>query len=196
MAYDQSLISRVRATYESQNLSIRDIHETFTHEIPSHKTIETWALKAKKEGNPWVKNRYSSLDVAVESIVKENMDSLNSSATEALKEQMKKSHVVPTELMEDDSYMEQLGKSKVKSALTKNDFVEMMEQNILDAQILAKNSIHINAKATFQMMLKSVVETKYGKNINLFAVNSEEVVGDLKGKSDAELLEMLKDMKE
>jgi hypothetical protein len=136
------------------------------------------------------------LDVAVESIVKENMDSLNSSATEALKEQMKKSHVVPTELMEDDSYMEQLGKSKVKSALTKNDFVEMMEQNILDAQILAKNSIHINAKATFQMMLKSVVETKYGKNINLFAVNSEEVVGDLKGKSDAELLEMLKDMKE
>jgi len=195
MAHDPQLISKVRATYESNNLSFRKVHELFAHEIPSHKTIEGWANKDKKEGSPWVKNRYPSLAEAIDAVVEQNMDALQEVATEAIKKQM--GGVVPVELVEDEAYLHALGESEVKKSLTKQGLVEMMEENLKEAYKLAQNSAHINTKATFQMMAKSVMEAKYGKNINIGAVDMSNITNDeIAQMSQEQLIELANDLKD
>lgn len=193
MAHDPQLKSRVRATYESNNLSFVKVHELFP-DIVSHKTIEGWARQDKKEGSPWVKNRYTSLAEAVDAVVEQNMEVLQESATNAIKKEMKG---VPVELVDDRAYIEALGKSEIKKSLTKKSLVEMMEENLLSAYDLARNSGHINTKATFQMMAKSVMESKYGKNINvgtldMSSINSDEIAQ----MSQEQLIELANDLKE
>jgi len=194
MAHDPQLISKVRATYESNNLSFRKVHELFSHEIPSHKTIEGWASKDKKDGNPWIKNRYSSMSEAIDAIVEQNIEVLQDKATEAIKKQMK--GIVPVELVEDEAYIKALGESEVKKSLTKQGIVEMMEDNLLEAYTLAKKSGHINTKATFQMMAKSVMEAKYGKNINIGAIDMSNITNDeIAQMSQEQLIELANDLK-
>ena len=194
MAHDPQLKSKVRATYESNNLSFVKIHEIFSHEIPSHKTIEGWATKDKKEGSPWVKNRYGSLKEAIDAVVEGNMEALRGVATEAIKKQMGS---VPVELVEDENYIKALGESEVKKSLSKHGLVEMMEDNLLDAYKLARRSGHINTKATFQMMAKSVMESKYGKNINIGAADMSSITDEeITQMSQEQLIELANDLKE
>jgi len=196
MAYDRALISKVRATYECNSLSFVEVHEMFS-EIASHKTIEGWAKKDRDKGKPWEKNRYKNLEEAIEEVVTDSMEKLESEATIALKEKLTGT-TVPVELMEDDVYLAALGTEKVKQVLTKKSYLEMMDENLLQAHTIAMNSGHINTKATFQMMVKSVVETKYGKNINLNTSTELTVIDkeELSGKSQSELLEMLNEVED
>ena len=198
MAYDESIKAKVRATYESENLSFRKVHEMFSSEIPSHKTIESWAKADKERGLGWVKNRYSNLDEAIDSVVEQSISELKDNASKALKQELKRGGVVPLELVENSSYIDSLGEQQVKKALTKKSYMDMMDENLLEAHVLAKNSMNIGTKATFQMMIKSVVETKYGKNINLNNSNSSDIIdiGTMEGKTEAELLEMLNDLQD
>lgn len=193
MAHDPQLRSKVRATYESNNLSFVKIHEMFSHEIPSHKTIEGWANKDKKEGSPWIKNRYGSLKEAIDAIVEQNMESLQDVAKEAIKKQMK----VPVELVADEAYLKALGENEIKKSLTRNGLMEMMESNLLAAYDLAQRSGHINTKATFQMMAKSVMESKYGKNINISAGDMSSISDEeITQMSQEQLIELANDLKE
>ncbi len=198
MAYDETLKAKVRAGYESQNLSYRKLHEFYSHEIPSHKTIESWAKADSAKGVPWLKNRYRNLSDAIDAVVEKGMDALHEEATSLIKNRLKEGQVVPVELVDNDAYIEALGKEEVVKVLTKKNYMEMMDSNLLEAQPIAKLSTHINVKATFQMMIKSVVETKYGKNINLNAVSSSDSFNkeELAGKSEAELIEMLNNEKD
>ena len=194
MAHDPQLKSKVRATYESNNLSYVKIHEMFP-DISSHKTIEGWANKDKKEGIPWVKNRYPSFAVAVDAIVELNAEKLKEMATEAIKKEM--GGTVPVELVGDEAYLEALGESEVKKSLTKHGLVEMMEENLLAAYRLASTSGHINTKATFQMMAKSVMEAKYGKNINVGTVNMSDITNDeIAQMSQEQLVELANELKD
>ena len=198
MAYDESIKAKVRATYESENLSFRKVHEMFSSEILSHKTIESWAKADNERGLGWVKNRYSNLDEAIDSVVEQSISELIYNASKALKQELKRGGIVPLELIENSSYIDSLGEQQVKKALTKKSYMDMMDENLLEAHVLAKNSMNIGTKATFQMMIKSVVETKYGKNINLNAVSSSDSFNkeELAGKSEAELIEMLNNEKD
>ena len=192
MAHDPQLKSKVRATYESNNLSFVKIHELFP-DIVSHKTIEGWANRDKKEGSPWVKNRYTSLSEAIDAVVEKNMEALQESATRAIKKEM----AVPMELIDNKEYLKALGESEVKKSLTKNSLVEMMEENLLSAYDLAKSSPHINTKATFQMMAKSVMEAKYGKNINVGTLDISSISNDeIAQMSQEQLIELANDLKE
>jgi len=194
MAHDPQLKSKVRATYESNNLSYVKIHEMFP-DISSNKTIEGWAIKDKKEGSPWVKNRYPSFAVAVDAIVEQNAEALKEMATEAIRKQM--GGTVPVELVDDDAYINALGESEVRKSLTKHGLVEMMEDNLLAAYRLASSSGHINTKATFQMMAKSVMEAKYGKNINVGTVDMSSITNDeIAQMSQEQLIELANDLKE
>lgn len=193
MAYDPQLKSKVRATYESNNLSFVRIHEMFSHEISSNKTIEGWANRDKTEGSPWIKNRYGSLREAIDAVVEKNIENLQGVATEAIKKQME----VPVELVENEAYIRELGVSEVKKSLTKHGLVEMMEENLLDAYKLARGSGHINTKATFQMMAKSVMESKYGKNINIGAADMSSITNEeITQMSQQQLIELANDLKE
>lgn len=198
MAHDPQLISRVRALYESNNLSFKRLYEDFSEissSVASHKTIEGWASADKKKGIPWIKNRYSSLAEAIDAVVEQNMEQLQNTATDAIKNQIK--GVVPAELIDDDTYLNALGENEVRKSLTKQGIVEMMEENLLDAFKLAKTSGHINTKATFQMMAKSVMESKYGKNINIGTVDISNITEEeLNNMSQQELIELANDLKE
>ena len=194
MAYDPTIKSKVRATYESNNLSFKKVHELFP-DIPSHKTIEGWASADKKKDSPWVKNRYSSMSEAIDAVVEQNMEELQGSATDAIKNQMK--GIVPVELVDDEAYIKELGANEVKKSLTKHGLVEMMEDNLMDAFKLAKTSGHINTKATFQMMAKSVMEAKYGKNINVGTLDMNNITNEeITQMSQEQLIELANDLKE
>lgn len=196
MAHDPTIKSKVRATYESNNLSFKKVHEDFFFsDIPSHKTIEGWASADKKKGSPWVKNRYGSMSEAIDAVVEQNMEELKGSATDAIKNQMK--GVVPVELIDDEEYIKALGESEVKKSLTKHKIVEMMDENLLASYKLAQNSNHINTKATFQMMAKSVMEAKYGKNINVGTLDMSNITDEeLTQMNQEQLIELANDLKE
>ncbi|SFV71392.1 hypothetical protein MNB_SV-13-1036 [hydrothermal vent metagenome] len=131
---------------------------------------------------------------AVDAVVEANMEELKDVATQAIKQNMQN---VPVELMSDETYLSSLGENEVKKALTKQGLVEMMEENLLDAYTLAKNSLHINTKATFQMMAKSVMEAKYGKNINIAPVDMNSISSEeIAQMSQEQLIELANDLKE
>lgn len=184
MAIDQTLKYKIRAVYESHKLSPKKvIEERFPDAGVSHKTVEAWI---SKEG--WVKNKYASLAVALESL-------LDKTLAETLVERGK--DIIHAEVVDNgfpEDFEEEISREAVRKAITGHSLVMMMGENLLRMENFAKRAKSIGTSATFQAALISTYHAIHGKEVRHTFKDVEELSDDdLANMSEEELKQLIID---
>jgi hypothetical protein len=169
MAVDETLKYKIRAIYESNNLSPKKVKEEhFPAEDVSDKTIASWV---SKEG--WIKNKYSSLTQAFEKL-------LGAEVEEKLKE--KGREIVEGEVIGamPETFKDAITAEAVRQALTINFMHQEMVKNLLRMGKLAEHSGSMGTLATYQAAQISTYHALHGKEVR-------HTFTDLDSLSDEEL---------
>jgi hypothetical protein len=184
MAIDETLRVKIRAVYESNNLSVAKVMaERFPDADVSVKTVESWVSKYS-----WKKNRYADYAKALENLLDENIE-------KQLIEKGKE--LLEAEVMGDDvtdDLSKEITKEAIRKAITGHSLVNMMGENLLRAEIFAKSSKSIGTTATFQAMLIQTYTTIHGKEVRhtFKDFDSKELTEEeLKNLSQEELLQIV-----
>ena len=175
MAVDPTLKLKIRAVYESNNLSPRKLKETrFSDVDVSHKTIESWV---SKEG--WKKNRCGDMTEAMDALIDAT---INEKMMDKAK-QMVKSALGDDEKPE--AYVEEVSSEMARRAITLGALQMKMGENLYRAEFFAKNAKSIGTVQTYHAMLTSTYQTIHGKQTNFKLLDPSE-----KEYSDEELERM------
>ncbi len=171
---DPTLKVKIRAVYESHNLSVaKMMKERFEGADVSIKTVESWI---SKEG--WQKNKYKNLSLAMEEIIDKDIEE---------KLVKKGREIIEAEVFDriDKDLEEEITKEAVRKALTSHSLMSMLGENLLRAEKFAKNSNGIGTNATFHAMLINTHQTLFGKEVRHRFIDD-----DKKHFSDEELAKM------
>ena len=165
MAHDKDQKIKIRAFYECNDYSYAKVAEHFAGigVDVSKKTLEHWG---REEG--WVKNRYASMESAIEDLLPPETFKL---MTEATKQKVIQSMVTdagealtPDEV---DQMAMAVSDELTHQVLARRNLSGLLAKNLHNASAIAANSVSMPVLATFHNMVLQTVQTVYGKKVEL-----------------------------
>jgi len=190
MAIDKDIKLKIRAKYESSDISAKKVAEEFRADgvDVSEKTVQAWI---RKEG--WVKGRFGSLAEAIEELLpKEVLESVGEEVKKRIIDSMAGKEVVSGEVI--DKYAEAVSKEVIWQQLSRNSLLGKLGQNLQRAENNVSITPSMGNVATYHGMLISTIQTMYGKKVDISIDNPAlQGLGDeeLKNKSTDELIEII-----
>jgi len=191
MAVGDDVKLEIRAFYESHNLSYAKVAAHFEElGYPNYKkSMENWG---RSDVPKWKKNRYASIEEALESMVDDTvMDAIHDKAKELIKDKIKKDvggDGLDVEVLDEDD-LDAMSAAAIKELiykkLNKHALTGMMAQNLERSEKMAKKAKTIGVLATHHNMLTTTYTTIHGKQTNITLTDPNNEV-----KSDKELDEL------
>jgi len=198
MAHDKDIKIKARAIYECGNekISFAKVAEQLMlrgdiDEI-SRKTIEYWASKDKKNGNPWIKGKYKSLSDAIEALLpKEVTENIHETVKKKIVDSMANADAIEPEVI--DMQTKEISKELVYQTLSKASLSTKLAESLLRAENIAKTMLNnMSIQATFHSMLTSTIQTVYGRKVEIAPQDPNSSILDDKELAQMSTEELLK----
>lgn len=190
MAKDPALKLRIRAFFESKEITYKELFEQFKDCGVSQKTMEYWGREDK-----WEKGKYKNLDIAIDAVFAAEMTENIEGQTKKLVKQL--AIGVVKDKGAEEYFVNEITKELLFAAVNKNFLAKEMVENLADAKRIATVSRMIGVKKTYHDMLTSTYTTLHGRQTNIGLVpptvrdtqsleqlNSDELLELLEGEVD------------
>ncbi len=174
MAIDETLRLKVQVVYESNNLSVKKVHERFAaYEELKEKTIESWVSKYG-----WIKNRFENELEAIDKLIDGSLPLED--IKNIIKTSMEKdanSETVEGEIIDEDlEYIELASKELAYKVLNAHTLQAELAENLMRGKKYAQKAKSIGTVKTYHDMMIGTYQTIYGKQINLTPVNPDNKI--------------------
>lgn len=185
MAKDPTVKLKIRAHYESHNLTFKELFEHFKDYDVSQKTMEYWARVEE-----WQKGKYQDIATATDDIVANEISENIDDKIKALVRS--KSVGVIKDKSAEEYFVNEVSKELVFAAVNKNFLAKEMIENLNRAKSFAIMSKGIGTNKVYHNMVTSTYTTLHGRQTNIGLVDPRvRDAGTLEAMSTEELKELI-----
>lgn len=187
MAKDKTVKLKIRAYYESHDVTYRQLFNHFKEYDVSQKTMEYWGREEE-----WQKAKYQDLAAAVDEIYAGEIVENIESQVDALIKRRALGSIKDKNA--EDYFANEISKELLFSATNKHFLAKEMVENLNRAKSFAVVSKSIGTNKVYHEMLTSTYATLHGRQTNIGVVNPNvRDTQTLENMSNEELLELLED---
>jgi len=184
MAIDETLKEDIKIYYETHNLSVAKVYEVFKMCDVSKKTIEAWVTNEK-----WIKNKYFNTKEKVQ-------QTITTAVTEVVKEETKIQLLQETEKDDNNQtpeYNEKVIAELINDELSTKSLQVKMANNLIKAEVFAKNAKSIGTNKIFHDMLVSAHNAIHAKSASFVInnLNGNITQEDMKNMSNEDLQKII-----